>query len=196
MSTKQIRTRPQRVTIAAITQLLIGLAFLSIPIIGLVYGSDTQAAVDAEVVRQGHDAAVLANNNIHFDENGAAIAVPVVIAVIMAVLAVLNLKGKRSGLIASRIIQPLVLLFNFVILASQAGVAETLKMIFEKTGDAALQSLNIQKLLDAANSAYPDWLPALVDVRNVVVVAGSLLVIGILFTTPTKAYFRKNSKNA
>ena len=193
MNTQQKQARPRRVTVAAVTQLLIGLAFLTIPIIGLVYGSDIQAAVDTEVVRQGQAASVLTNNNIHFDENGAAIAIPVLIAVIMFALAFLNLKGKRFGLIASWIIQPLVLLFNFAIMASQAGVAKTLKTIFEKTGDAALQNLNIQKLLDAANNAYPDWLALVVNVRNLVVIAGSLLVIAVLFTTPAKAYFRKST---
>jgi hypothetical protein len=45
-------TRPASLTIAAVLHFAIALAFASIPIIGLLYGTDVQAAAEAEVVRQ------------------------------------------------------------------------------------------------------------------------------------------------
>ncbi|HVQ44300.1 MAG TPA: hypothetical protein VMT30_05035 [Candidatus Saccharimonadia bacterium] len=185
------RSRPQAVTVVAIVQALIGLAFLSIPIIGLMYGAQVQTAVDAEMVRQGHSTALLTQNHISFTENGAATIVPTIVALIMITLAWLNLAGKRAGLILSWVLQPLVLAGNFLIMASQAAVVSTLESVFKSTGDAALQSLNVQKLVDAAFNAYPSWVSSLVNARNVVVILGSILILILLAIPSTRGYFRK-----
>jgi hypothetical protein len=187
------RSRPGTVRIAVILQVLIGLAFLSIPIVGLMYATDVQAAVEAEVVRQGYAAAVLAQNNIRFDESGAAVLIPVVVALVMATVALLNLVGRRTGLVLSWILQPIVLLGNIAIVASQTAVVQTLESIFERSGDVALRSLDVRALLDAAESAYPVWLPLMVDVRNVVVMLGSVLVVVLLAMPSARAYFRSRS---
>jgi hypothetical protein len=187
----QKKSRPRSVTFAAMLQLLIALAFLSAPIVGFVYGADAQAAAEAEVVRQGFPAAVLAENNIAFDEGGAATVLPVVVALGMTTLALLNMAGKRVGQILSWIFQPIVLAGNVAIMASQRFAAQAVESAFESSGNATLQSIDVQALLDAAESGFPGWLPYLVNVRFVVVTLGSVLVIVLLAIRSARAYFRK-----
>jgi hypothetical protein len=156
-----------------------------------VYASEVQTAVDAEMVRQGSSAAVLAENHIAFDETGAAIALPVAVMLVMAALAVLNLFGKSIGMVLTWILQPAVFLGNIAIIASQMAVVQTLESVLRGSGNATLQHVSAQALVAAAESAYPTWLPLLVHVRNVVVFLGSVLVIVLLVTPSARAYFRK-----
>jgi hypothetical protein len=183
-------SRPSSVTLAAALQLLIAVAFLSIPLIGAVYGADVQAAAEAAIIRQGLPATVLADNGVRLDEGGAAIVLPVAIALCVAALAVLNLAGKRVGRILTWIVQPLVLLGNLAIMASQQSAVRVVESVFASSGDAELQRIDVQALFDAAFAAYPSWLPPLVNVRNVVVILGSVLVIVLLALPSARSYFR------
>ncbi|MFE0150815.1 hypothetical protein ACFWY5_26940 [Nonomuraea sp. NPDC059007] len=107
---------------AGVLQLLYALAFLIAPVAGLVYGADVQAAAEAELIRQGLSPSALAENNVHFDEGGYALLVPVGTAVV-AVLGALNLAGRRAGRILTLIAQPLFLAMDVIVILSQPTLA-------------------------------------------------------------------------
>jgi hypothetical protein len=188
MSAKRIR--PAAVTIAAVLHFAIALAFVSIPIIGLVYGGDVQAAAEAKVVRQGQDPDLLAANGLAFDEHGVAIWAPFAIAAAIAALGAMVLAGKRIGRVLSFIALPLVLAGNALIMASNATATAKVQAIFDASDDPAVRSLDAAAILDAAFAAYPDWLPALEGVRFAVVIAGCVLGVVLLALRPARAYFR------
>jgi hypothetical protein len=178
------RNRPRPVTVAGVLQLLFALAFLIAPVAGLVFGADVQTAAEAELVRQGLSASVLAENGVHFDEGGYALVLPVTTAVIAALLAWLNLAGKRAGRILTLILQPIFLALDLFILASQASKVRYLQSIL---GDGA----NAQAVLDASARAYPAWLLPVSDGRLVFTLLASLAVIILLLLPSARAYFRK-----
>lgn len=178
------KTRPRTVTFAGVLQLLFALAFLIAPVAGLIYGADVQAAAEAELARQGLSPSVLAENNVHFDEGGYALVLPVSTAVIAAILAWLNLAGKRAGRILTLIVQPIFLALDVFILTSQAAKVEYLQAIL---GDGA----NAQAVLDASSGVYPAWLLAVSDGRLVCTPLISLAVIVLLLLPSARAYFRK-----
>lgn len=188
----QNKRRPRSVTVAGALQLLVAAAFLMVPAVGFVYGGDVQAAAEAEMVRQGLPADVLDRNDVRFDEHGIAVAAPVVIAVGLAVLALLNLAGKRVGRILSLSFQPVLLVVDGLIIASQLFAVRLLESAFDGSGDATLRRVDVRALLDAATDAYPDWLPYLTGARFVVTPLASVLVIILLVVPSANAYFRKD----
>src|SRR5262245_49435115 len=97
MPVNQTTRRPHGVTFAATLQLLLAVSFLIHPIVVLMYGVDAQAAAEAEVERQGFPPDILARNGVSFDKSAGVIVLAVGIAVVLAILAVLNLAGNRTG---------------------------------------------------------------------------------------------------
>lgn len=185
------RIRPRTVTVAAVLQFLVAALFLVAPVVGLVFGADVQAAAEAEVERQGLPATVLADNGIMLGEDAAATFFPIAVALSVAVLGWLNLAGKRAGRVLSLIFQPLVIVLDVAIYVSQLYVVEAVESVFEQSGDAALQSIDAQALIDAAYSAYPAWVSSLADVRIFLTPLASLIVIVLLLVPSARAYFRK-----
>jgi hypothetical protein len=183
--------RPANVTIAAVLHFAIALAFASIPIVGLVYGGDVQAAAEAEVARQGQDPKLLAAQGLAFDEHGVAIWAPFAIAAAVALLGVSVLAGKWIARPLSFIALPLVLAGNALIMASNATAAAKVQALFDASGDAAVRSLDAAGIMDAAFAAYPAWLPALEGLRFAVVVAGVVLGVILLALPSARAHFRK-----
>lgn len=189
---KQARAgRPRSVTLMVTLQLLIAVAFLSIPLVGYLYGTEVQAAAEAEVARQGLPATILAEHGIRLDESGAATVLPIAAALAIAAMGLINLTGHRVGRILSWVGQPLVLVGNVLIMVSQRSAAQALETVFEESGDATLQRIDAQALLDSLQAAYPAWVDYLVHVRNVVVILGSVLVIVLLTVPSVRGYFRK-----
>jgi hypothetical protein len=186
-----VRPRPTIVTFAAFLHFAIALAFASIPVIGLVYGADVQAAAEAEVARQGQDPTVLAANGLAFDEHGVAVWAPLAIAAALAALGAFILAGKRLARILSFIALPVVLAGNALIMAGNATAAAKVQALFDSSGDAAVHSLDAAAILDVAYAAYPDWLPVLEGVRFAIVLAGCVLGVLLLALRPARAYFRK-----
>ncbi|MFI7709040.1 hypothetical protein [Nonomuraea sp. NPDC049480] len=178
------RIRPRTVTFAGILQLLFALSFLIVPVIGLIYGADVQAAAEAELVRQGLTPAILAQNNLHFDEGGYALVIPVSTAVIAVILAWLNLAGRRVGRILTLIIQPLFLALDVFILTSQATQVQFLQSVL---GPGA----NAQAVIEAAYGVYPGWLLTVTDGRLFVTIAASVAIIVLLILPSARTYFRK-----
>ncbi|GAA2378579.1 hypothetical protein GCM10010404_38550 [Nonomuraea africana] len=178
------KTRPRTVTFAGSLQLLFALAFLIAPVLGLIYGADVQSAAEAELARQGLSPSVLAENNLHFDEGGYAMVLPVTTAVIAAILAWLTLAGKRVGRILTLIVQPFFLALDVFVLTSQLSKVQFLQSIL---GAGA----NAQAVLDASERVYPAWLLAVSDGRLVFTPLASLVVIVLLLLPSARAYFRK-----
>lgn len=105
--------------LAAGIQVLIALAFVSIPVIRARWGAAAQSAAEAELTRQGLPTTVLAENKLRFDAGGHETAAPASIAAVLVALAALNLFGSPLGETLTWILQPLVILINGAILYSQ-----------------------------------------------------------------------------
>ncbi|MFF5780622.1 hypothetical protein ACFY7Y_27275 [Streptomyces virginiae] len=165
----------------AALQLLIAVAFLSIPVVRSRYGARAQAAVEAELGRQGVRATVMAENGMRLDAGGHETWAPVGIAVSLAVPAVLGLAGNAWGETLSWVVQPLVLLVNCVILYSNLTAVPSVTAAFAKTGDAELQRIDVRSMLAAAEKGFPRWvMPYLQNLRHAVVFAGSIAVLAVL----------------
>ncbi|MGN9838416.1 hypothetical protein ACTMTI_09885 [Nonomuraea sp. H19] len=169
------------ITFAAALQLLIALAFLSIPLVRHLYGSSAKTNAEAELTRQGIRTTVLEENKLSFDASGHETYVPATVALVMTVLAVLNLSGIEWGQTLSWIFQPVVLVGNFLILYSQLTAAKSVQAAFARKGDPMLQRIDVRALLKAAESGFPTWvMPILQNIRHTVVIGGSVLVLAAL----------------
>ncbi|GGP07940.1 hypothetical protein LDL08_21240 [Nonomuraea glycinis] len=164
--------------LAAVLQVLIALAFVSIPLVRHRYGSDAKRNAEAELTRQGVPVTVLAENKLSFDAGGHETAAPVTVAVVMTILAALNLLGEPWGQVLTWIFQPIVLLGNALILYSQLTAVRSVESAFARKGDPTLQRIDVTALLKAAESGFPRWvLPTLQNIRHTVVFAGSALAL-------------------
>ncbi|MFF5204914.1 hypothetical protein [Streptosporangium sp. NPDC000396] len=179
-----VRIRPATVTFAGVLQLLFALAFLIVPIAGLVYGADVQAAAEAELARQGLSPSILVEKGIRFDESGVALVVPVSTAAIAAILAWLNLAGRRAGRILTLVVQPLFLILDVFVLISQLSRVQFLQSILGGGADA-------QAVLEASERVYPALLLLVADGRLLFTPLASLAVVVLLLLPSARAYFRK-----
>jgi hypothetical protein len=184
------QSRPGSVTLAAVLQLLLAASFLIMPILVYLYGAKAQAAAEAEVVKQGFPADVLARNNVHFNEGALGFVLPLVIATFLAALAVLSLAGNGAGRILSLIFQPIFLIGAGFVTFRQAFAGRFLESAFEKSGDATLAGMNVKAFVDAATEAFPPWFLLAVRARFALVILGSPLVIVLLAVPSATAYFR------
>ncbi|MFG2880559.1 hypothetical protein ACGFYU_37020 [Streptomyces sp. NPDC048337] len=165
----------------AALQILIALAFLSIPLVRSRYGGRAQAAVEAELARQGVRTTVMAENGMRVDAGGHETWAPVGIATALLVPAAFTLAGSPVAETLSWIIQPLVVLVNCVILYSNLTAVPSVTAAFAKSGDAELQRIDVRSMLAAAETGFPRWvMPYLQNLRHVVVFAGSIAVLAVL----------------
>src|SRR5690242_11855012 len=111
--------RPHSVLFAAGLQLLTALPFLLSIIVVWRYGADAQAAAQAELTRQGVPTSVLAEHGISFGSNTAEIPIPAAIILVLVVLALLNLAGRRVGRTLSWIFHPILVVAGIVIIPGQ-----------------------------------------------------------------------------
>ncbi|WP_326589632.1 hypothetical protein [Streptomyces sp. NBC_01294] len=165
----------------AALQVLIALAFLSIPLVRSRYGSRAQAAVEAELGRQGVRTTVMAENGMRLDAGGHETWAPVGIAASLAVPAVLGIAGSSWDETLTWIVQPLVILVNCVILYSNLTAVPSVTAAFAESGDAELQRIDVTSMLRAAEQGFPRWvMPYLQNLRHAVVFAGSGAVLVLL----------------
>ncbi|WP_433758399.1 hypothetical protein [Nocardia sp. CA-135398] len=164
--------------VAAVAQLLIALAFVSIPLVRHRYGAAAQAAADGELARQGVRPRVLAEDGMRFDAGGHETWAPVGIALVMTAMAVLNLAVNDWGRILSRVFQVLVLLGNIAILYSNLTAAKSVQAAFARKGDPELARIEVQSFLDVAEAAVT---PYLQNLRHAIVFGGSIVVLIALF---------------
>jgi hypothetical protein len=163
---------------AAVLQLLIALAFLSIPYVRHRYGAGAQAAAEAELRRQDVPVTVLAENGIKFDAGGHETAAPATVAAIMAGVAALNLAGSHWGQILTLVFQPLVLIGNGLILYSQLTATKSVQAAFRRKGDPTLLRIDVPALLAAGGNAFPRWVfSVLQNIRHTVAFGGSALAL-------------------
>lgn len=164
-------------TVAALAQLLVSAAFVSIPVLRHKVGDRAKVAAKAELRRQGARDTVLEENGMRFDASGHETWAPVSIAALVAVLAGLNFAGNDWGHLLTWILQSLVLLGNGVILYSQLTAAQSVQAAFARKNDPSLLAIDVPALLKAAEDAFPAWTRILQNVRHTVVFAGSTLAI-------------------
>jgi hypothetical protein len=168
-------------TFAATLQLLIALAFVSIPLVRHRYGANAVTNAEAELTRQGVPTTVLKDNKLSFDASGHETAVPVTVAAVMTVLAMLNLSGNHWGQTLTLVCQSIVLAGNFLILYSQLTAAKSVQNAFARKGDPMLQRIDVHALLKAAENGFPTWvMPILQNIRHTVVIGGSILVLAAM----------------
>lgn len=166
-------------------QLATAATFLIIAAVAMRTGAGAQRAAEADVVRQGVPARVLADNRIRFDESAVEALVPVAIAVLLAVLAVLNLVGSPVGRVGSWVFHAILLVGGGYITAGQLFTARMLRAAFAKADDDRLRDLDVESFVGAAADAYPGWLRPLQIVRFGLVTAGSLMIIIVLVVAAT-----------
>ncbi|GAA2441308.1 hypothetical protein GCM10010191_66860 [Actinomadura vinacea] len=165
-------------TVAAVAQLLVALAFISIPMLRHRYGATTaKANAEAELRRQGVPTGVLAENKLNFDAAGHETAVPASVAAVMVTVAALNLAGNHWGQLLTWVFSSLVLVGNGLILWSQLTAVQSVQKAFERKGDPTLRRIDVPALLKAAESGFPTWTPILQNVRHSMVFAGSIIAL-------------------
>jgi hypothetical protein len=166
---------PPTVISAALLQGLLAALFLIIPVVVARHGGKAQRAAEAEVVRQGVPAGVLARHRVRFDERPVEFLLPVAIGLGLATLAWLNLAGNGTGRVLSWVLQPILLVAGGLITGGQVFPTRSLESAFRKSTDPTLRGIDVAAFVDAARRAFPAWLRQLIVARFVLVTAGSLL---------------------
>ncbi|MCF2529287.1 hypothetical protein [Yinghuangia soli] len=163
--------------LAAVLQLLVGLAFVSIPVVRHRYGAAAKDGAEAELERQGVPVSVLADNKLSFDASGHETAAPVTVAAVMAALAGLNLAGNDWGRILTWVFQSIVLVGNFLIIYSNRTAVQSVTAAFARKGDPMLARVDVAALLKAAEDGFPGWVSRLQTARHTVVIGGSVVAL-------------------
>lgn len=163
--------------LAAVLQVLVALAFLSIPLVRHRFGGDAKVDAEAELARQGVPTTVLADNGLRFDAGGHETAAPAAVAAVMTALAALNLAAHDWGQVLTWVFGSIVLVGNALILHSQLTAAKSVTAAFARKGDPVLARIDVPALLTAAERGFPSWVPVLQHVRHAVVFGGSALAV-------------------
>jgi hypothetical protein len=163
--------------LAAIMQLLIAVAFVSIPVVRHRYGPAAKVAAVAELRRQNVRPEVLEENKIRFDAGGHETAAPATVAAAMIAIAGMNLAGSGLATLLTWIFCSLVVLMNVAIVYSNLAAQKSVEAAFRRKGDPALASVEVAPFLKAAEDAFPGWVRAQTYLRNTVVFAGSAVAI-------------------
>ncbi|WP_405658720.1 hypothetical protein [Streptomyces sp. RK9] len=164
-------------TVAAVCQLLVAAAFLSIPLVRHRFGPAAKTAADRELDRQGVPAGVLEANGLRFDAGGHETLAPLAVAAVMVALAGLGLAGHSWSHPLTWVFQSLVIAMNALILHSNLTATRSVEAAFRRKGDPVLARIDVAAFLKAAEGAFPGWVTVLQNVRHVVVFAGSALAL-------------------
>ncbi|MFJ2191860.1 hypothetical protein ACIOJE_28645 [Kitasatospora sp. NPDC087861] len=148
-----------------------------------------QRAAEAEVVRQGYPAAVLAQHGIRFKEKTWEFLLALAIAATLTTLAALNLTANGTGRLLSWIVEPVVLIAVGSVTASQVFATRFTEAAFRKSTDPTVRNIDARAVLAAAKAGFPSWVRPVVLVRFPLATLGSLLVILLLMTPTAGAYF-------
>ncbi|MEU0375064.1 hypothetical protein ABZ070_33755 [Streptomyces sp. NPDC006283] len=163
--------------LAAVMQLLVAAAFISIPVVRHRFGPAAKAAAVAELRRQGVRPEVLEENRLRFDAGGHETAAPVTVAVVMTATATLNLVGADVAQLLTWIFSSLVVLMNAGIVYSNLTAVKSVEAAFRRKGDPELARVAVAPFLRAAEEAFPRWVRAQTYLRNTVVFAGSAIAL-------------------
>ncbi|QFZ17329.1 hypothetical protein [Saccharothrix syringae] len=163
-------------TLAAAMQLLVAVAFVSIPVVRHRFGPAAKAAATAELRRQQVRPEVLEENKLRFDAGGHETAAPVAVAAVMTATAALNLAGADLGRPLTWVFSSLVVLMNVVIVYSNLTAVRSVEAAFRRKG-GELARVQVAPFLRAAENAFPHWVRAQTHVRNTVVFGGSAIAL-------------------
>jgi hypothetical protein len=180
---------PVSVALAVMLQLSLATTFVVMPVAVYLHGRAAQRAAEAEVVRQGAPAGVLAEYRIRLDEKAGGFVLALAIAVCLTALAGLNLAGNPNGQIMTWIAEPLVLVAVGFVCAAQVFAVRYTQAAFNKSDDSRVRSIDARAVMNAAMGAMPWWVRPVILVRFGLATLGSLLVIGCLVTPSANAYF-------
>ncbi|HEX2145710.1 MAG TPA: hypothetical protein VHG10_14510 [Glycomyces sp.] len=187
------KTRPGTVTFAVWLQILLAVFLIAQAVLGLLYGADAEAAVEAELESQGYAMSDLPEGTT-FETGGALAFAPIVVALLLIVLALLNGTGNRAARVITWVVQPLVLICGGFIAVSQLLLATFIEAGIESGGGP--EGLDAGALVDALYGAYPAW-TVIVDYGVLALATiGSILVIILLATPRANAFFRKEEPQA
>ncbi|MEV4671505.1 MULTISPECIES: hypothetical protein [Actinomadura] len=164
-------------TLAAVMQLLVAAAFVSIPLVRHRYGPAAKAAAVTELRRQNVRPEVLEENKLRFDAGGHETAAPATVAAIMIVIAALNITGTGPAQPLTWIFSSLVILMNAGIVYSNLTAVKSVQAAFRRKGDPELARIEVAPFLQAAENAFPSWVRAQTYIRNTVVFAGSAIAL-------------------
>ncbi len=184
--------RPWIVTGAAVLELLLAAVFLESVIVGVAFGPAAQRAAEAELLRQGIAPALLTGENLRFDEGVAGTVPALIIAVILIVLAVLNLRGLRIGRLLSWILQPLLVIAGAILVSGQVFLEPGLESALAGAG---IGGVDVSALVAAASSQFPPWHPVVAWAKLILITVGQLVTIVLLALPPTGAYLRHRNRN-
>ncbi len=163
--------------LAAVCQLLVALAFLSIPLVRHRFGPDAKAAADAELTGQGVRPAVLEENGLRFDAGGHETWAPVAVATVMGALAVLNLTGNTWSATLTCVFQCAVIVMNVLIVYSNLTAVQSVTTAFRRKNDPELARIDVAAFLKAAEGAFPSWVRLLQKARHAIVFGASALAL-------------------
>ncbi|MGW1255184.1 hypothetical protein ACWD5Q_08300 [Streptomyces sp. NPDC002513] len=164
-------------SLAAVMQLLVAIAFISIPVVRHRFGPAAKAAAVAELRRQNVRPEVLEENKLRFDASGHETAAPATVAVVMIGTAALNFAGAALAQPLTWVFSSLVLLMNAGIVYSNLTAVKSVEAAFRRKGDPELARVEVAPFLQAAEDAFPRWVRAQTYLRNSVVFAGSAVAL-------------------
>jgi hypothetical protein len=184
------KTRPWTVTTAVWLQILLALFLVAQSVVTLMYSADAQHAADAELEDQGFTGSDLPEGTT-FEGNPISVGVPVLIALFLIVLALLNAAGKRPARLITWILQPIVLICGGFTVVSAILMASFMEAGIEAGGGP--DDLDVQAYVDAAMGAYPAWTGIVTYGAAALMTLGSIAVIILLAVPSANAYFRKEA---
>ncbi|MGW1550132.1 hypothetical protein [Streptomyces sp. NPDC002346] len=164
-------------SLAAVMQLLVAIAFISIPVVRHRFGPAAKAAAVAELRRQNVRPEVLEENKLRFDAGGHETAAPATVAAVMIGTAALNFAGAAPAQPLTWVFSSLVLLMNAGIVYSNLTAVKSVEAAFRRKGDPELARVEVAPFLQAAEDAFPRWVRAQTYLRNTVVFAGSAIAL-------------------
>ncbi|WP_433192135.1 hypothetical protein ACQP1G_25665 [Nocardia sp. CA-107356] len=161
--------------LAAVLQLLIAAVCAAESTVDFRCGLHADARAAAELHRQGLPATILADYHFSFDERLDRAALSIVIAVLMTVLAVLNIAANAWGLRLTWAIQPALFTGNALILYSELTAVKSVTSAFAGTNDPLLIRVDVPALLNAVARDDSHWaIPYLRQLRHTIIFCGSL----------------------
>jgi hypothetical protein len=173
------KIRPGVVTTAAALQLLVFVLTVLGLILSLVYADAMADAMRTELESQGAPQDVI-DQAAGSSSNSLSLIIGVVLALVYAVLAFLNLKGSNGSRITTWVISGLMLLCSVI------GLVATNLFSSVDTGD-----IDINKMMEAGYEAVPGWYNAFSTVSTVLSIICYLAVVILLAMPASNRFFAK-----
>lgn len=178
---------PRVVIVAAVLELLLAATFAVSVGTAILSGPAAQQAAELELMRQGVSSAVLTGEGLRFDEGVTGTVPAMIIALVLIILAVLNLCGSRVGRIASWIFQPLLIIAGAILVSGQVFLESGLEQAFARSG---ITGVDVPALVAAARTAFPWWYPIEAWLKLILVTVGQLATIILLALPAARAHVR------